>query len=186
MPGDRQLRPRTRHLLLAGLLSLSACAPAPPKPAPGPAPVPPPRPAPAPTPVPGPTYSNWEDAPQSPGDWYYRATADGGVASFGSTDTEALLALTCHRGAQAIEIDEEGQASGPVTMTIRTEAQDRSLSAQPRGPGLSIVATTLSASDPLLDAMAYSKGRFAVQTTGLPTLYLPAWPEVARVIEDCR
>ncbi|MGE5953581.1 MAG: hypothetical protein ACM308_08200 [Qipengyuania vulgaris] len=39
---------------------------------------------------------------------------------------------------------------------------------------------------PLLDAMALTKGRFAVETPGLPTLYLPAWAEVTRVIEDCR
>jgi hypothetical protein len=34
--------------------------------------------------------------------------------------------------------------------------------------------------------MALSKGRFAVQTLGLPALYIPAWPEITRVIEDCR
>jgi hypothetical protein len=34
--------------------------------------------------------------------------------------------------------------------------------------------------------MAYSRGRFAVEINGLPTLYLPSWAEVGRVIEDCR
>ena len=38
----------------------------------------------------------------------------------------------------------------------------------------------------LLDAMAFSRGRFAIDVNGLPSLYLPAWPEVGRVIEDCR
>jgi len=33
--------------------------------------------------------------------------------------------------------------------------------------------------------MALSKGRFAVETQGLETLYVPAWPEMTRVIEDC-
>ena len=38
----------------------------------------------------------------------------------------------------------------------------------------------------LLDAMAFSSGRFAVDLPGRSVLYLPSWPEVSRVIEDCR
>lgn len=49
-----------------------------------------------------------------------------------------------------------------------------------------IVATRVDADDPILDAMAITKGRFAIETPGLPTLYIPAWVEVSRVIEDCR
>jgi len=48
------------------------------------------------------------------------------------------------------------------------------------------LAVSLAARDPLLDAMAFSRGRFAVETAGLPTLYVPSWTEVSRVIEDCR
>ena len=44
----------------------------------------------------------------------------------------------------------------------------------------------MPARDPLLDAMAFSKGRFALEVAGLPTLYVPSYPEVTRVIEDCR
>jgi hypothetical protein len=32
----------------------------------------------------------------------------------------------------------------------------------------------------------FSRGRFAVETDGLPTLVLQTWPEPARVVEDCR
>ena len=39
---------------------------------------------------------------------------------------------------------------------------------------------------PLLDAMAITRGRFAVEVEGEPGLYVPAWAEVTRVIEDCR
>jgi hypothetical protein len=34
--------------------------------------------------------------------------------------------------------------------------------------------------------MAYSRGRFMVETAGLPALYLPSWPEVTRVVDDCQ
>ncbi len=71
-------------------------------------------------------------------------------------------------------------------MNIRTETSDRAVPAQQAGTGLSMLAATLPAADPLLAAMAFSKGRFAVETQGLATLYIPSWPEVTRVIEDCR
>lgn len=44
----------------------------------------------------------------------------------------------------------------------------------------------LRTSDPLLEQMAFSRGRFLVAVEGGPSLVVPAWPEVGRVIEDCR
>ena len=177
------MRPRTRYVLLAALLAVSACVP-PTKPAPAPPPAPPPAPAPAPTPTPSPTYSNWEDAPQTPGDWSYAA----GAATFG-TPERPLFIVRCSAPGVTVQlayVDGFSQA-----MTIRTEAMDRTLPTiaigTPRAgsaPAQSIAS--LGSDDNLLDAMAYSKGRFAVELAGAPTLYLPAWPEVARVIEDCR
>jgi hypothetical protein len=34
--------------------------------------------------------------------------------------------------------------------------------------------------------MVFSRGRFTVEVPGAPMLVIPAWPEPARVIEDCR
>ncbi|MDX1704632.1 MAG: hypothetical protein R3235_10110, partial [Altererythrobacter ishigakiensis] len=53
-------------------------------------------------------------------------------------------------------------------------------------PGYGLVAANLPANDPLLDAMAITKGRFAIEVEGMEPLYIPAWAEVTRVIEDCR
>lgn len=173
-------------LPLLALCALAACVP-PPAPAPAPLPAPAPAPAPQPvTPPPAPTYSNWMDAPQTPGDWYYRPTADGSGAYFGPPNTEADFALLCHNATRTVELQRLGQEAGAVPVTIRTETGDRQLTGQPQGPGLPLIAATLAASDPFLDAMAFSKGRFAVEVAGEPTLYLPSWPEVTRVIEDCR
>jgi hypothetical protein len=44
----------------------------------------------------------------------------------------------------------------------------------------------LGAQDRLLDAIAFSRGRFSVEIAGTPRLILPSWPEPARAIEDCR
>jgi len=38
----------------------------------------------------------------------------------------------------------------------------------------------------LLDAIAFSRGRFSVEAAGTARLVIPAWPEAARVVEACR
>ena len=126
------------------------------------------------------------DAPATPGDWFYRSEPSGGVVSFGEPQTEAKLQLRCERASGTISIVRTGAAPVGATMTIRTETADRALTASAAPGPLPTVVARLPARDPLLDAMAFSKGRFAVEVTGLQTLYAPAWPEVTRVIEDCR
>lgn len=74
-------------------------------------------------------------------------------------------------------------AGGPVQMTVRTSETARALTAVPVAGGAGV---TLAARDPLLDAMAFSRGRFAVEVPGSAPLYIPSWAEVSRVIEDCR
>jgi hypothetical protein len=38
----------------------------------------------------------------------------------------------------------------------------------------------------MLDAIAYTRGRFIVRLSGMEGIALPFEPEVARSIEDCR
>lgn len=71
-------------------------------------------------------------------------------------------------------------------MLIRTETAARQFIAQPSQTGQNVITARVSANDPFLDAMAITKGRVAIETEGMQTLYLPAWPELSRVIEDCR
>jgi hypothetical protein len=178
------MTPRPVKYLRAGILAvivaaqLSGCVP-PPKPAPAPAPAPAarPLPPPPPPPPPGPAPSNWLDAPQTPGDWRYAA----GTATFGLPG-QPRLSLRCAQPGQSVELGYLGAGTG--LLTIRTEAMDRALSAPADQAGQSIAR--IAANDPLLDALAYSRGRFAVEAADAQTLYVPAWPEVARVVEDCR
>jgi hypothetical protein len=93
-----------------------------------------------------------------------------------------LLALRCDRAAGAVEIVRAGQVTA-AEIIVRAETMDRGLAARTAPAG---VLAQIPSRDPLLDAMAFSKGRFAVEIVGLPTLYAPAYPEVTRVIEDCR
>ncbi|MCR5872550.1 hypothetical protein LRS12_18710 [Sphingomonas sp. J344] len=71
-------------------------------------------------------------------------------------------------------------------MTIRTSTTARAFTARPT-PGLQpYMAVTLAATDPILDAMGYSRGRFVVEMPPLAPLVVPTWAEVQRVVEDCR
>lgn len=172
---------------LALTCTIAACAPAPvPTPAPAPAPAPTPTPVMTSAPVVQRTYENFLDAPQTAGDWSYRSDSTGSMASFGQGSSGARFALRCIPASRQISLMRAGQASGPVVMRILTETGPRSLTGMQDKDALPIIAVTLPASDPLLDAMAITKGRFAVETEGMETLYIPSWAEITRVIEDCR
>lgn len=175
-------------LPIAMCLALAGCIPAPeqtpaPTPAPPRAPAPAPAPTPAPVPAPAPpSASNWMDAPVTPGDWSYA----NGIARFGERATEARLTLSCNRAAGVVEISRAGSAVAALPMVVRTETQERSVDAVPVPGELPSIVARIPARDSLLDAMAFSKGRFAIEVGGMPSLYVPSWPEVTRVIEDCR
>ena len=171
-------------LPLAALIALSGCVtpPAPPPPAPAPAPTPSPAPPPPPPPV-----ANWQDAPQTPGDWFYIPQASASIAAFGSAERQPMFALRCDQATRTVSIGRTSASLASQPMTIRTESSTRTFSANPaQGSVEHLVAASLPAADTFLDAMAFSKGRFAVEVGGEPTLYLPSWPEITRVIEDCR
>jgi hypothetical protein len=118
------------------------------------------------------------DAPLTPGDWRYAA----GAATFAGPDGRVLLTLRCSGGSVAIERTGVGAASAP-SFVVRSETASRALAPSVSGTSTS---ATLPALDSLLDAIAFSKGRFAIENAGSPTLYVPAYPEITRVIEDCR
>lgn len=173
---------RLAALPLAACLALAACVPAP-EPAPAPAPAPTPAPSPVvPAPAPAPTFSNWMDAPLTPGEWSY----EGGIARFGEPASEPRLTLRCDRAGGVVEIARAGTAVAPLPMIVRTETSERSIDAGPARSDPASIVARVPARDPLLDAMAFSRGRFAVEVGGLPALYVPSYPEVTRVIEDCR
>ncbi len=166
--------------LLAALVT--ACA-AVPKPRPQPVLAAVPRPAPAPRPIPAP--SDWRDAAQTPGLWYWRATSGNSQAMFGPP-VAAFARLTCEAESHTVVLASAGDGSKAVPMTVRTTFGVRTLSSDPAASKTGWIAVRLNARDPLLDQIAFSRGRFTIEVAGLAPLYLPSWPEISRVIEDCR
>lgn len=168
---------------LAPLLLAAGCAS---RPAPRPVP---PRPVviaphPVPTPLPVPQGSDWRDWAVTPGDWAYRVDARGSIALFGTPGADAAVTLRCDLSAGALYFSRAGTLATPVT--VRTSSMARTLAVQPTGATPPYVAVTIAPRDALLDAIAFSRGRFVVEQSGAPTLVVPAWAEIGRVIEDCR
>jgi hypothetical protein len=177
-----------RVFILALPLILLACAkeqtPAPP-PQPASAPV---TAAPKPAPSPVSLSDNWQDAPRSAGDWVYRRDSRGSVALFGPSGADASFIIRCESTARRIYLSRAGAFPGADTgmMTIRASSGLKSFTVKNNGDTPAYVAVALPVNEPQLDAIAFSRGRFLVSVKGAADLVIPSWPEIARVIEDCR
>jgi len=178
------VRPDFRITAALGLIAMvAACVPA----SAPPAPLPPPQPAPAPAtarPAPAaPPAANWADAPQTPGTWRYGAQGSYSEAAFIGPANQAFARLRCMTANRLVVLSLPESGAPRPRVTIRSHTATRTLEGQPAGRETLV---SFAANDSLLDAMAFARGRFAIEAERLPPLYLPAWPEVARVIEDCR
>ena len=163
----------------AGLLVLAACQPREPAPLPT-------RPAPVARPVPPPAVpvAEWRDAAITAGTWTWAREGTQSVARFGITPAATALSFACAAGQ--VTLARAGTAPASVALTLRTTNGNRTVSAGPLAGAPAVLAVPLAGRDPLLDMIAFSRGRFAVEVPGLATLYVPSWPEISRVIEDCR
>jgi hypothetical protein len=178
---------RRTLLVFASALAIAGCSETPPiVPPPAPRPVPVPTPSPTPTPVPTPTLgADWRDWPLTPGTWAYKQDGRGSVALYGVAGGEADLILRCDAARGRVVLSRKGE--GVASLTLRTTSSLRQLPVQPL-PSASTpwLAADLGPRDSVLDAMGYSRGRFLIEGTGLPTLVVPAYAEILRVAEDCR
>ena len=167
----------------AGLLALAACQPREPAPLPT-RPVPVARPA----PPPAAPVADWRDAAITAGTWTWAREGSQSVARFGITPAATALSFACAAGQ--VTLARAGTAPASVALTVRTTNGSRTVSAGPLAGApaalAAVLAVPLAGRDPLLDMIAFSRGRFAVEVPGLATLYVPSWPEISRVIEDCR
>ncbi len=179
------MKPVRAALLLGCVAVATGCVPRREPPPPPPAPIARPAPPPVRTIPPPPPQTNWQDLPLTPGRWFYRTEGQGSLASFGSTDGAASFTVRCDGARRQIILSRQGITTGNM-MTVRTSYSARSLPLSVQTEPLNFVFTNLPASDRFLDGMAFSRGRFTVEVPGTPMLVIPAWPEPARVVEDCR
>ena len=118
------------------------------------------------------------------GSWSYQAYAGGSHAAFTDTAVTQRLILRCNRASRTVSIVRTGVSAAAPTLSVWTTSTARALPS--RFDATRTLTADLRATDPLLDAIAFSRGRFATGAAGLPMVAVPVWPEVSRVIEDCR
>jgi len=171
-----------RFFVLSAFVVTAACVPPASVPEPAPQPQAPVTPAPAPT-VQQP-QGKWTDWPITPGDWAYRQDNRGSIALFGQPGRDALVTLRCDKTRGRIYLTRRSNLRS-ANIAIRSSARLKNAAASTSGGQPAYLAVELSPSDPILAAIAYSRGRFAIETGGELSLAIPVWSEIGRVIDDC-
>ena len=128
---------------------------------------------------------DWSVDDVSTGEWRYSRAGGIASASFRGDDGTVHVVIAC--GANSISIGRTGTvpAETAVNMQIRTSFALRELSVRVDRTARLIYSST-DVRDPLWGQIAYSRGRFLIETTALPALIVPTGPEITRVVEDCQ
>ena len=117
------------------------------------------------------------------GRWAYRSYAGGSEAAFADLGG-SRVAIRCNRVARTVSIIRSGVPAATASLSVWTSSLSRSVPA--RYDSSRMLTADLAVTDPLLDAIALSRGRFATSALGAPLTAYPNWAEATRVIEDCR
>ena len=117
------------------------------------------------------------------GTWTYGTTSGGSEATFANASGQPQLTIRCTRSTRRVSLLKPGAAS--PSLWVWTSSQKKSLPAS-YNSAAARVSVDLLAYDPLLDAIASSRGRIGFSTSGLEALVVPPWADIGRVIEDCR
>ncbi|MEP7129892.1 MAG: hypothetical protein ABI770_02055 [Sphingomicrobium sp.] len=118
------------------------------------------------------------------GSWIYSQGTGGGEASFLNASALPQVTIRCALPTQRITIAKPASVAAPL-LTVWTSSQTRALPAS-FNPATQRLSAEVAASDPLLDAIAFSRGRFGVSVAAAGALVVPTWAEVTRVVENCR
>lgn len=131
-----------------------------------------------------PTVPDLSAATPIAGSWSYAATADGSEATFANESGFPQLIVHCTRATRRVSIAKPASAAAPL-INVWTSSQTRNVPAS-FNPATGRLTIEFEANDSLLDALSNSRGRLGFTVSPQPSLVVPAWAEVARVVEDCR
>jgi hypothetical protein len=129
--------------------------------------------------------AGWNDWPFTPGNWTYSRDGRASVGMFGAAGRNAVVSLRCDAQSRRVYLSREASAPGQ-RMVVRTSSTMKEFVAQPIGTNPTYLAAEITPNDPILDAMAFSRGRVLVETEGQQPVILPSWAEITRIVEDCR
>ncbi|MET0137165.1 MAG: hypothetical protein ABW192_02140 [Sphingobium sp.] len=129
---------------------------------------------------------DWQDWPLTAGTWTY-ARMNGSTMARLTSGGVAQAWVRCDLATRVVAVGRATQSTEVSSMmTVRTsfgavEWPARAVAGT--APGMEAVRT---ATDPGLDQIAFSRGRFALTIAGQSPIVAPTWAEPVRVIEDCR
>ena len=130
------------------------------------------------------TPADFSYAPVTPGAWTYRTVTGGSEAAFVDGAGATRMVIACGKVTRLVTLSRVSTAPAS-TMSFWTSSASRDLLSRFDQPSGRVIAQ-LGGMDSLLDAIAFSRGRFAISMPGYPALVLPAGTEIAHVVEDCR
>ena len=123
-------------------------------------------------------------APVTPGAWTYRTVTGGTEAAFVDSSGITRLVMACGTVSRLVTLSRIS-AVPAASLSIWTISASRSLAARFDQRAQRVIAQ-IGGADALLDAIVFSRGRFAVSMPGSPALVVPAGTEIAHIVEDCR
>jgi len=130
------------------------------------------------------TAADFSYSPVITGAWVYRAVTGGSEASFVDNSGATRMVIACGKISRLVTFSRI--STTPASrISFWASSATRDLTARFDQPAGRVIAQ-VGGMDPLLDALALSRGRFAVMMADSPALVLPADPEIAHVVEDCR
>jgi hypothetical protein len=127
---------------------------------------------------------HWTDWPMEAGAWSYTRDDRGSIARYGVAGRDALVMLRCDRQRARIYFSRAARETG--SMMVRTSSVSKAVPVGASSAQPPYVASELAVNDTVLDAMAFSRGRIALELPGTQNIAIPVWSEIGRVVEDCR
>ncbi len=96
-----------------------------------------------------------------------------------------MISFRCDAEKRRITLSREASAPS-ARLVIRTSSMTKTLAAMTSDANSAYLTADIATTDPILDAMAFSRGRVLVEMEGKQPVILPSWAEIARIVEDCR
>jgi hypothetical protein len=121
-----------------------------------------------------PLPADWRTRPLTAGAWTWRGTAEVSEAIFSDSRGRQLF-VRCTRATRSVSFSRTGAAPS-ASIRVATTSTQQQLPA----------SNSVLSNDPLLDAIAFSRGRLWVDVQGTLPLVMRSAAEPARSIEDCR
>ena len=128
--------------------------------------------------------ADYSNSPLLPGSWSYVTVPGGSQARFMDATGTIRISLGCYRASRGVTLARTSSAPA-ASLAIWTTTSSRNQPAMFEQSAQRVLAT-FNGQDTMLDAIVFSRGRFAVSMPGAPAFVIPTGPETARIVEDCR